>query len=332
MKRLTFIVIAAAVLWSGYWFWMANAQKSAFESWFELRRNEGWAADYSELSVMGFPNRLDTTLSDPRLGDPESGLLWESPFLQLFQLTYNPKHLIAAIANEQIFATPYEQIDVSTTDARASLKLKDISSWTPERMILVAEDLQIQSDQNWNLAAELAQLSFEAIPETTSDYRLALDARGLKGSLPNWITVSGTGDQPPIDRLVADVEVRLTEALSRSTVENHRPQPRLITVKLAEAEWSGLKLAGAGQLEITESGTPVGTLTVKVRNWREMLKAERAAGRLSVSAMKQVDFILTLISGLSGNPETLDLPFDFERGQVFLGPLSLGEAPRLVIP
>ena len=41
---------------------------------------------------------------------------------------------------------------------------------------------------------------------------------------------------------------------------------------------------------------------------------------------------LALISGLSGNPETLDLPFEFKSNGIWLGPLRMGDAPKLAIP
>lgn len=331
MKRLTFVVIAAALLWSGFWFFQANLQKQAIERWFDSRRAEGWAADYTDLSVAGFPNRLDTTLSDPRLGDPESGIVWDSGFLQLFRLSYNPKHIIAIVDNAQSFATPYSTLNVTTSDARASLKLLDTDSWAVERMILVTENLNAVSDQDWNLRADVAQLSLEATPDAPSDYRMALDVRGLRGVIPGIVTASDSA-QTPIDRITADVVVSMSGPLTRTAVESRRPQPQSLTVNLAEAEWSGLRLAAAGKLDITQSGTPVGTLTLKIRNWREMLTRERDAGRLTQTALDQIDFVLTLISGLTGNPETLDLPFDFKNGQIWLGPLHMGEAPRLILP
>ena len=331
MKRLTFVVIAAALLWSGFWVFQSNVQKQAIAHWFENRRAKGWAADYTDLSVSGFPNRLDTTMTDPRLGDPESGMVWESGFLQLFRLSYNPKHIIAVVDNAQSYATPHSTLSVTTSDARASLKLLDTESWAVERMILVTEVLNAISDQDWGLSADVAQLSLEVSPDEPSDYRVALDVRGLRGTFPDIITTSGS-NQAPIDRLTADVRVSMNAPLTRTAVESRRPQPQSLTVNLAEAQWSGLRLAAAGTLDITQSGTPVGTLTLKIRNWREMLTRERDAGRLTQSALDQIDFVLTLISGLAGNPETLDLPFDFKNGQIWLGPLHMGEAPRLILP
>jgi hypothetical protein len=62
------LILVAASLWSGYWFFGASATQSAFANWFAERRAEGWAADMLNLEVQGFPNRFDTTFTDITLG------------------------------------------------------------------------------------------------------------------------------------------------------------------------------------------------------------------------------------------------------------------------
>lgn len=326
MKRLTILVIVAALGWSGYWFWNANVQKSAIAAWFAARDADGWIADYSDLSISGFPNRLDTTLTAPRLGDPSADVVWQTPFLQLMRLSYNPSHLIAVMANTQTLVSPVRQTTVTTTDLRASLKIADMGTLSPERLIIVAEGLELSTSDARALSLDVSQFTAEALPAQNS-YRVALDARGIAGALPGWINDIGA-----IDRLTADLEVRLSAPLTLSAIESGRPQPERIKLALAEAEWNGLRLAAAGEVEISEAGTPIGDITLKVRNWRDMLAAERQSGRLSTRALTQIEITLNVISGLSGNPETLDLPFEFKNGKTWLGPLVIGNAPIIRIP
>ncbi|MDG1430624.1 MAG: DUF2125 domain-containing protein, partial [Paracoccaceae bacterium] len=320
------LVIVAAIAWSGYWFWSASVQKAAIEGWFDNRRSGGWVADFSDLTVKGFPNRLDTTLTAPRLGDPDVGVIWETPFLQLFRLSYNAKHLIAVLANEQTIKTSTREIGVTTSDLRASLEIEDLNTVTPERFILVAEDFKLETTDDRTLGIDVAQISAEATAHPNT-YRLALDARGLKGALPGWIE-SDTNNA--IDRITVDLEVQLSGPINLA--HTTQLQPESITIHLAEAQWNGLSIAAAGDVEIGTAGTPVGRVTLKLRNWRELIAAERQTGRLSQRALNQIDITLSLISGLSGNPETLDLPFDFVNGKIWLGPLMIGDAPRLQLP
>lgn len=328
MKRLTIVVVMAALAYSGFWFGNALTQKSAINGWFEDRRLAGWTAEFTDLEVKGFPNRLDTTISSPRIGAPNSGPLWESPFFQIFRLTYNPSHLIMVAANEQTLSTRDTEIGVTTTDLRASLEMADLTTWTPERLILVAEGLEMSATSGWALNADVAQLSTE-IAEG-NNYRVGLAARNLTGSLAGIANAST--NQTPIDRLLLDANLSFSGPINHHSLEQRRPQLEILALNLAEAEWNGFKLAAAGMLEVSPSGTLNGQIILKLRNWRDIVEKERSQNRLSQNALNQIELTLSLISGLSGNPETLDLPFDFKNGQIWLGPLNLGKAPNLLIP
>jgi hypothetical protein len=331
MKRLTIAIIVAALAYSGFWFWSASVQKDAIAHWFETRRDAGWTADYSELSVIGFPNRLDTTITSPRLGDPSTGTQWETPFFQILRLSYNPKHLIAVAANEQTFSTANGELGIKTSDLRASLELADIKSLTPERLIVVAEGLDMASTSGFTLKSNVAQISIDATATDETQYRIGIDARGVAGSLPGLMDIA-QGNDRAIDRLTLDTQITLTAPLSRTTIENARPQLDKITITQAEILWSGLKLSATGEVEIGHGGTPIGKITLKLENWRAMIASERQDTRITQEALNQIELVLKLISGLSGNPETLDLPFDFVNGQIWLGPLKLGNAPIIAIP
>ena len=328
MKRLTIVVVVAALVYSGFWFWNAQTQKSAINGWFEDRRLAGWTAEFTDLEVKGFPNRLDTTISSPRIGAPSSGPQWEAPFFQIFRLTYNPSHLIVVAANEQTLSTPDTEIGVITTDLRASLEMADLATWTPERLILVSEGLEISATSGWALNADVAQISTEIAEGNT--YRVGLDARNLTGSLAG--NANAPTNQTPLDRLLLDANLSFSAPINRHTLEQRRPQLENLALNLAEAEWNGFKLAAAGMLEVSPSGTLNGQIILKLRNWRDIVEKERGQNRLSQNALNQIELTLGLISGLSGNPETLDLPFDFKNGQIWLGPLNLGKAPNLQIP
>jgi hypothetical protein len=41
--------------------------------------------------------------------------------------------------------------------------------------------------------------------------------------------------------------------------------------------------------------------------------------------------LLGVVAGLSGDPEVIDAELGFSNGRMFLGPLPLGRAPRLLL-
>lgn len=329
MKKLTYTVIIAALAWAGFWFWSANAYKSGIAAWFDARQNAGWIAEYDDIQVRGFPNRLDTTLAAPRLGNPENGILWETAFLQILRLSYDPSHLIFVWDDAQQLALADSNVAISSTDMRASLELQSVTDWEMQRAIWVAENLVVKSTHDLDVSADVAQVSLEAKPDAEATYRFAIDARGLTGAVPGWLDGN---DRAKIDRLTFDAEIDLNAKLDQVTLLQTRPLPQQIRLSLAEATWDDISIAAAGTLDITAAGTPIGTLTLQLRNWRQTIAKERQSDRLSPRALDQIEFTLGLIAGLSGNPETLDLPFDFRNGQIWLGPINLGPAPQLILP
>lgn len=79
MRRLVWLLVLAALIWSGYWAagWYGLEQGGAH--WLELRRAEGWQAEVSEITTTGFPTRFVTQVDGLDLVDPETGLGWEAP-------------------------------------------------------------------------------------------------------------------------------------------------------------------------------------------------------------------------------------------------------------
>ena len=337
MRLLITLVLLCAVLWSGYWFISSRAVEQGFNSWLEDRRNEGWVAETTDLAVQGFPNRIDTSFTDLALADPNTGLAWEAPLFQILALSYRPNHVIAVWPPKQRVATPYEKFDVTSTDMRASLVVEPNTALSLTRATLTAADLSIanatqvlgrEADSTDVTALTLAAERVEGDPAPT--YRLGLKADGFSPSLPWRMQIDPAGGLPDtLDALQADVSVTFDAPWDRFAIERARPQPRWIKVKLAQAKWGKLELQLAGELAVDESGQPDGELTVKARNWREILDLGIKSGVVPEILAGTLSEGLGLLSQLSGNPNTLDVPLDFNGGQVFLGPIPLGPAPVL---
>jgi hypothetical protein len=329
---LMIVVVLATAGWSGYWFWASRTVESAFATWFEERRTEGWVAEYDDLSVVGFPNRIDTTFSNLSLADPETGLAWEADFFQVLALSYKPNHVIAIWPPKQVLATPYEKMTLATGDMRASLVLEPGIDLALDRTTLTAENLTITPEdaadgtrfKALTLAAE--RVAIDAAPS----YRLGLASEGFAPSLPWRAHLDPAASLPDtLDALRADVTITFDKPWDRHAIEDARPQPREIRVKLAEARWGRLELQLAGALTVDAGGLPDGSLTIKAKNWREILALAVNAGALPPGFAETLEDGLTLVASLAGNPQTLDVPLDFRNGRVFLGPVPIGLAPVL---
>ena len=331
MRFILGIVTIGAALWSGYWFVGQNGVQAGFESWFEARRSEGWAAEYSALQTQGFANRFDASFTNLVLADPDTGLAWETPLLQLLALSYKPNHVIAVLANQQLIATPQEKYRISSDDMRASIVTGTDIRLPLDRATLTASNLLVTPQGTGeSTKATSIRLAAERMVTGQPTYRFGLAADGLSPAL-NWrVQLDPAGRLPDtFDALTADFKVTFDKAWDRSAIEDARPQPRRINIRLAEARWGRLELLVAGDIDVDAAGLPEGEIVIKARNWREILKMAVSSGTLTEGFANTLESGLSLISQMAGNPETLDIPLTFSSGRVRLGPVPLGPAPVL---
>ncbi|MGX0876260.1 hypothetical protein ACSSV4_000935 [Roseovarius sp. MBR-154] len=330
MRFLLAVIVIAALGWSGYWFVGQRGLEQGFAHWFESRRADGWVAETSDLDVQGFPNRFDTGFTDLMLADPATGLAWEAPYFQLSALSYQPNHVIAVWPQTQFIATPQEKFRVEARDMRASLRIAPGTRLAPESTTLTAEFLQITPEARPEETTALTALTLAAERQAERDYRLGLAAEGLTLAPPWRDLLDPDGSLPAqISNLSADLTVTFDKVWDRTAIEVARPQPIHIKVALVDGKWGKLHLQAAGEVDVTAEGIPEGEITLKARNWRDMIALAQSAGALPESLAQTVENGLELLARMNGNRETLDVPLSFRGGRILLGPIPIGPAPVL---
>jgi len=328
LKRLLIVILLVAAGWAGYWFIGAHGLKSAFENWFEARREEGWQAEYADLSVRGFPNRFDTTFTDLAIADPSTGWVWEAPFFQFLALSYKPNSVIAVFPPDSTIATPDGKLALTTSDTKASLTLGPSARLPLQRAQLVGNDLKIEGEEA--VSVDSLRIAAELLPGAESDYHLGFLTEGLSLPAPMIDRLAKRVALPDtVDKLHVDADVAFDAPWDLDAIEQQRPQPTHIRLRLAEAEWGELKLSATGELEVDENGMPTGAISFKAENWREMLDLAVAASALPEGVATSAEKALGLLAKLSGRPDTLNAKLEFHDGGVYLGPVPLGDAPVL---
>lgn len=325
MKRLLVLIVLATLAWSGYWAVGAWQLREAQKDWFEERRADGWQADYADLGVSGFPNRLDTTFTDIALADPGSGLAWQAPVFQILRLSYRPSHMIAAWPETQSLATPERRATVESEDMRASLVLRGGEDRALERATLVAGTLRLVPETGGAWALARLNAAAERTAASPATYRLGLSLDGL--------APPGSPRRLPqtLDAVRLDATVAFDAPWDAAAIAARRPQPRQIDLDTAEATWGDLVLRAAGRLDVDAEGQPEGRIALRAENWRAILRLAQETGALPSGVAGTLEDALALAARLSGESGTLDIPLDFDDGQIRLGPVPLGPAPRLVI-
>ncbi|MEM6577577.1 MAG: DUF2125 domain-containing protein [Pseudomonadota bacterium] len=329
MIRLLSMVIAAALIWSVYWAVGSSGMTAAISQWMEDRRAEGWVAEVTEIETRGFPTQFETLLRNPTLADPETGLAWDAPVFEIHALSYRPWHLEAIWPETHRLATPLARYEIASQDMRATMVTQPRNNLALDSLVFAVADLRVLQDGAVQPArAAEVELAAERVPETSSRYKIRLGADGFAPAL-DWRSRIDPGGSLPdtLDALSANMQVTFSAPWDLDAIEQARPQPREIDIRLAEARWGRLELQMAGALKVDASGKPDGEITIKARNWREILRLSVESGALPAGLSRTIEDGLSLVAQLAGNPQTLDIPLNFRNGRVFLGPVPVGPAP-----
>jgi hypothetical protein len=168
-----------------------------------------------------------------------------------------------------------------------------------------------------------------ASPET---YQFDVNATNLTPGILMRAALSLPESWPgSFDAFTANLNVVFDVPWDRTALAQKRPQPRVITLRKINAIWGDLRVSATGGLTIDLSGIPTGTMSVTVTNWREILKVAETSGALPDAQRLQAEIILGALSNLGGSPDDLDLTLSLQNGEMSLGPIRLGPAPRLIL-
>ncbi len=322
VKRLLFVILLLALVWPAFWALQAWNLRSGVTTWFEDRRADGWDASFDDLRVRGFPSRLDLTLTAPRLYDPDRETGWEAPFFQVLGLSYKPGHVILVWSDSQLVTLPEGRFDVTSDGLRASL-IHDADGRVL-RSNLEAETLNIDGPDR-ALAVAGLRLGAQLAEPQQNLYQLGLRADALARP-ENALGTSGSETLDIQARVVFDVPWRVGGRAGPT------PQPREIDLRQAAYSAEGLSLDMAGRVTVDETGRADGELTLRAENWRDLLRAARQSGDLPPALADTLEQGLSLAAGLTGRRDTLDLPLRLRRGEMSLGIIPLGNAPRIRLP
>ncbi|NRB05433.1 MAG: DUF2125 domain-containing protein [Rhodobacteraceae bacterium] len=328
MRFLTGLVMTAALLWCGWWALGSFGMRQAITVWAEDRRSEGWQADIGALSTGGFPTLLQTTLHDMAFADPATGVAVTADPLIIEASALWPGDVVVRLPESPMgFSAPDGKLVLEMAQGLMALNLHpgtdlelEALSWTSQAWeILDPAEPLLKGD---GLAATFTQ---QSDPTT---YDLATTVQNLTPGTALRDQLSIPADWPvSFDALRVDATVTFDQQWSRRALEDRRPQPRKIDLRIAEASWGALRLAIAADLDIDAQGQPEGTLAFQARNWRSILDLAERSGRITPAMRSQAEWALSSLADLSGNPDTIDVKLTLSGGFVRLGLLPIAPAP-----
>ena len=333
MQRLVWLGVVFAILWSGWWFFAASGLQAGLTAWFEDRRQEGWQADIADTTLSGFPLKLDVALVRPLLADPETGVAFEASSLLVSAPTYWPGYVSVVFPQDEIsFASPVYRSTVQAENAIANLRLHPGTALEVEQLALTSGPWALNTPDGSLIAAQGLRVSLDQDPENTSRYQATFDAPAFQpGSVPRAALRIPVDWPIAFDSLTVDMTVTFDRPIDRRTLETERPQPRRIDLSLAQAAWGTLLLRSAAELDVTDDGLLNGEVSLQAKNWQDMLTLAETAGVLPPTLRPQAENILAALARGSSNPNSIDVALSLREGNIFLGFIPLGKAPRLVL-
>lgn len=329
MRALLVIVLVLAALWSGYWFVGSRALERGVEQWFVAQTGRGITAERADVAVQGFPNRFDLTVTEPRLADPQRGLSWQAPFVQVFAMTWKPWHLIAALPDSQTVGLPGQTVDVSSSRLRGSLIVTPGTDLTLDRSTVEGDNIRLASDRGWSTAVARLLFATRRDAADAAAHEIFLEATSITPDQAFRMEMKSVSDLPElIDRMRVDARAGFSAPLDRFAA---RTQPRLQRLDLREAGlvWGRLTLSAKGSVAAGPQGVAEGRIDIRVSPWRDLVPVLVAAGVVKAEVAPTVERWLELMAAQGTDREVLEVPLTLADGRMALGPIPLGPAPRM---
>jgi hypothetical protein len=339
-RILAGVVLAVALGWSGWWIVGSQIKRSALEGWLAERRADGWVAEAEAISIGGFPNRFDTRVTGLHLADPGQGWAWETPFMDILMLSYQPNAAIVALPGDQQIAVPGAQSVLDAETLRGSVRFVpgpslELAALSVEADALALRDARAASPSVL-AAADRVVLHLRALDDGTAPengYAMFAEAQAVRLPAALREILDPAGALAPVaDRLEIDGRLAFDAPLDRHAVEVAPPGVTHLSLSQASLRWGELAIALSGAVTADRQGYAVGDLDLRAENWLEILAAMVRAGVIGEETAATLRFGLGFFARQRDGRSVLSVPLSFSGGGTRIGPIPVGPAPRLRRP
>jgi len=328
------VIVVLAAAWTGFWFFAASKAEAIISRWIEQEERLGRVYQCASRTVGGFPFRFEVRCREPsmELTALQPPRVIRAKDLVALAQVYQPGLIIAEITGPVSIAEaggpPIGRADWRL--AQASLRASGIR---PERLSVVLDGVKLEFLENGAAdpvgTADHVELHLRRNPEAVADkvdVDFALQASGAvvqRGPLAGRpIALEAAG----VARAIPDIRRKTTPQRLREW-QAAGGKLELQKVRLQQGEAVAV---AAGDLRLTESGRPDGTLNITMTGFDRLVR--EAIGGATGGGLQ-----LGLVAGLAflGSPAQLDgrravtVPMRFKDGTMSLGPIPLGKVEPL---
>lgn len=301
MRAILGVIIAVAVLWGGYWFWGAARVQVQTQAWMTKQGVSG------DISVVGFPNRFDLTITNPTL--ERDDIAYSAPFFQVFAMTWKPWHLIAAFAPTQEITILDRQLTLSSPHLLASLLMSPMGSFRELR--LDGTKFGLTDSKAGRVDAAHITVAIDATGDPLSPR-----VGGRLTDFTSPVRVVGLNDLIELAALDANLNLRLPLDAAQTGQD-------ILSIDIREARlnWGEFSLTATGSLAPDAQNLVSGEVTVTLKGADHLPQILVALGVISA------DQTANLSKGLSVMGDSGQMTLTLSNGKIWNGPIPLGAAP-----
>lgn len=329
---LPFAAFALAIAgYGGYWLWMSGEIRNAADNWVSARQAEGYVISYDSLTVRGFPFRFTVTTKAPDILAPQEDGGWRMamPQLSASALPYNLSHWIVAFDSPAEIDLPgadgSEALLATAANARISLASSRAGT---VRAGAELEDFRLIERGNGEVLVEtLEALVLSGEVEADDRLRLRLEIRGLELGPRQLDALTAAAFGRRVELLRTDTTFTHWSALAEdANLESWSAIGGRAEIAMADLRWGNARLGGEGSLGVDSLLRPEGRLSVLVSEPESLVNALVSGG---VVAASDGDALRLALMMAPRREEGVALPFRFQQGGIFLGPVRIGDVGPL---
>lgn len=323
------LLLIAAAAWSGFWLWARGQVLAQMDASVAELGRAGYQISWKARSVGGYPFRMDVTLREASVREP-SGWGLDAPELAGEAFLYAPKHWVIAAPQGLTFLRPKGgAVAVTGKLLRASLTNLDQQplsfSFQGQNLSFApaagAEPFALQT-------ADLVEFHLRRGPNDEGGLFARLDngkARltGLFGHIAGDKPVSIVWNST-LSKISSFHGADWPQAVRRWTEAGGRMTVRDAKLTAGEA----LIETSAATLAVGSDGRLRGVMPVSLRQAPKALGAMARTGVLPEGTASAA----SAVAAARQTGEVTRATINFEAGQMTLGPVAVGAAPRIYTP
>ncbi|MEE9318595.1 MAG: DUF2125 domain-containing protein [Rhodospirillales bacterium] len=353
------VLAAVALIYGGYWSFLAGHFKTGIDQWTAERRAEGYEAGYSSVRVEGFPFRLRVEITDPYLAAPRDGeggdgvrpWSWRGPAMVLKVRPWRLSRIrVMAPGRHRIMGfRAGRPVDYALEARELWLKLKYRGD-RPERAALSVRGLGVKEGAGVDvggLAAadiivEMAKTPWAGKDDLSPPGALALTVEAEDVIFP-FEPVRGLGRKTARLGVRSTVTGDIAGLLTRHALGDRTARVEAITrwrdssgaleVRRLDFRHGPLVVDGDGTLALDGDLQPIGSFTFRVQGFNEALDRLLKAGLIEPHPAALVKTVLAALARKTGDGGAqLKVPLSLQDRQVFVGPIPMAKIPVIRWP